>query len=93
MPGNALDAEVVIIGAGIAGAALGTALAHAGTSVLMLEKTTMHRDRVRGEWLAPWGVAETKRLGIYDLLRAAGGHHPTRHVEYDEITDPDASLL
>lgn len=91
MPEQTLDAEVVIVGAGIAGAALGTALTRAGTSVLMLEKTTMHKDRVRGEWLAPWGVAETKRLGIYDLLRAAGGHHPTRHVEYDELLDPDTA--
>jgi len=89
MPENASDAEVVIVGAGIAGGALGTTLARGGKSVLILEKTTEHKDRVRGEWMAPWGVAETKRLGIYDLLRAAGGHHPTRHVEYDEIVDPE----
>ena len=50
------DAEVVIIGAGIAGGALGTALARRGMSVLLLEKTLVHQDRVRGEYLAPWGV-------------------------------------
>jgi 2-polyprenyl-6-methoxyphenol hydroxylase-like FAD-dependent oxidoreductase len=48
-------------------------------------------DRVRGEWIAPWGVAEVKRLGLYDLLMGAGGHHLTRHVTYDESVDPAAA--
>jgi 2-polyprenyl-6-methoxyphenol hydroxylase-like FAD-dependent oxidoreductase len=83
-----LDAEVVIVGGGIAGGALGTALARAGRSVLILEKTAVHVDRVRGEWLSPWGVVEAKRLDLYDLLVAAGGHHPVRHIDFDELIDP-----
>jgi 2-polyprenyl-6-methoxyphenol hydroxylase-like FAD-dependent oxidoreductase len=31
---------------------------------------------------------ETQRLGLYDVLRSAGGHHLTRHVTYDESLDP-----
>ena len=53
-----LDYDVVIAGAGIGGSALATVLARAGRSVLVLEKKTAYRDRVRGEWMAPWGVAE-----------------------------------
>ncbi|MBX3706964.1 MAG: FAD-dependent monooxygenase [Pseudomonadales bacterium] len=77
--------EVVIVGAGIAGGALATVLARGGLDVLVLERTLEHKDVVRGEWIAPWGVAETRRLGLYDLYRSAGGHHLTRHVTYDEL--------
>jgi NADPH-dependent 2,4-dienoyl-CoA reductase/sulfur reductase-like enzyme len=48
--------DVVIVGAGIAGGALATALARSGVSVLLLEKTRLHHDRVRGESMVPWGV-------------------------------------
>jgi len=47
--------------------------------VLLLEKETVYRDRVRGEWIAPWGVLETKQLGLYESLRAWGGHHLRSH--------------
>jgi 2-polyprenyl-6-methoxyphenol hydroxylase-like FAD-dependent oxidoreductase len=83
--------DVVILGGGIGGSALAAVLARAGRQVLLLEKSTVYEDRVRGEWIAPWGVAETKRLGLYDALVAAGGHHLTSHVTYDETRDPDAA--
>ena len=80
--------EVVIIGAGIGGSALATVLARAGIAVTMLEKSLQHVDHVRGEWLAPWGVAETQRLGLYETLIAAGGHHLGRHIPYSDEVDP-----
>jgi len=46
--------DIVVIGGGIGGAALATVLARAGHAVLVLEKSTVYRDRVRGEWIAPW---------------------------------------
>lgn len=96
-----LDADVVIAGAGIGGSALATVLARAGLAVLVLEKETEYRDRVRGEWLAPWGVAEAQRLDLYATLRAAGGHHVveqrTYHDAIDAVSDPfntiDLALL
>ena len=83
--------DLIIVGGGIGGSALATVMARAGKSVLLLEQSEVYRDRVRGEWIAPWGVAEVKRLGLYDLLMSAGGHHVTRHVTYDESRDPAAS--
>lgn len=80
--------DAVIIGGGIGGGALATALARAGKSVLVLEKSTVYRDRVRGEWMAPWGVAEAKRLGLYDALIAAGGHHLSTHRGYGDHLAP-----
>src|SRR5258708_13016321 len=80
--------EVVIVGAGIGGSALATVLARAGIAVTILEKSLVHVDHVRGEWLAPWGVAETQRLGLYETLLAAGGHHLPRHIPYGDLVDP-----
>src|SRR4029450_6571339 len=60
--------EVVVIGGGIAGNALATVLARAGKAVLVLERSTVYRDRVRGELFQPWGVAEARRLGLHEVL-------------------------
>ncbi|MEO8115595.1 MAG: FAD-dependent monooxygenase, partial [Phenylobacterium sp.] len=83
--------DLVIVGGGIGGSALATVMAEAGRSVLLLEQSEVYEDRVRGEWIAPWGVAETHRLGLYDRLAAAGGRHVLRHVTYDETLDPAAA--
>lgn len=80
--------EVVIIGGGIAGNALATVLARAGRGVLVLERSTVYRDRVRGELFQPWGVAEARRLGLDQVLMDAGGVHHTRFVPYDETVEP-----
>jgi 2-polyprenyl-6-methoxyphenol hydroxylase-like FAD-dependent oxidoreductase len=88
--------DLVIVGGGVGGSALATVMAQAGRSVLLLEQSEVYEDKVRGEWIAPWGVAEVHRLGLYDTLMAAGGHHLTRHVTYDETLDPcdaEASAL
>jgi 2-polyprenyl-6-methoxyphenol hydroxylase-like FAD-dependent oxidoreductase len=77
-------AEVVIVGAGVAGGALAVTLARDGVSVLLLEKTRPHVDRVQGEWLAPWGVAQAVKLGVVDDLIAAGGHYIHWTVPYTE---------
>jgi len=81
--------DVVIVGAGIAGSALAISLARAGYSVLMLEKSTVHVDRVRGEFIVPWGVAEARTLGILDLLEGAGGNYTVRSVPYGEDVAPE----
>jgi 2-polyprenyl-6-methoxyphenol hydroxylase-like FAD-dependent oxidoreductase len=60
--------DIVIVGGGLAGSVLGASMARAGSSVLIVEKETAFRDRVRGEVLLPWGSVEAKALGIYDLL-------------------------
>ncbi|HPE46918.1 MAG TPA: NAD(P)/FAD-dependent oxidoreductase [Hyphomonas sp.] len=84
-----MDHDLVIVGGGIGGSALANVMARAGWSVLVLEKSDVFEDRVRGEWIAPWGVLETKRLGLYDTLIAAGGHHLSEHITYDESFPPE----
>ena len=80
--------DAVIVGAGVAGSALAIALARSGHSVTLLEKSTVHIDRVRGEFIVPWGVAEAKALGILEILEAAGGNYTVRSIPYGEDLSP-----
>ncbi|HZG91227.1 MAG TPA: FAD-dependent oxidoreductase [Pseudonocardia sp.] len=80
--------DVVVVGGGIAGSALATVLARDGHDVLVLERQTSYRDKVRGETLSCWGAVELRRLGLEQVLLDAGGSYATRGVFYDETTDP-----
>lgn len=66
--------DLAIIGGGLGGSALGLAMAKRGARVLLIEREEAFRDRVRGEGMTPWGCAEARELGIYDLLRDACGN-------------------
>jgi 2-polyprenyl-6-methoxyphenol hydroxylase-like FAD-dependent oxidoreductase len=83
--------DLVIIGGGIAGNALAAVFARSGKSVLVLERATVYRDRVLGEYFQPWGVAELRTLGLFEMLTRAGGAVITRVVPYDETEEPAAS--
>jgi 2-polyprenyl-6-methoxyphenol hydroxylase-like FAD-dependent oxidoreductase len=83
------NVDVAIVGGGIGGASLGSVLAKSGLDVLILEREIRFQDRVRGEWIAPWGVTELMTMGLYELLIEAGGHHITRSTNYDEIISPE----
>ena len=83
--------DVVVVGAGIAGGAMATVLARAGLDVVIVERDAVYRDRVRGETMFPWGVAELERLGLKDVLLAAGGGFAREVYEYDELYDPAMS--
>ncbi len=82
------NTDVVVIGGGIAGSAISVVLAEAGLSILMLEKSLEHKDEVRGEWMAPWGVTEAVALGLHDRYMAHGAHRPSRHVGYNDLVTP-----
>ena len=59
-----LSPEIIVIGAGIAGASLAFALSHAGRRVLLLERDLAQPDRIVGELLQPGGVAALSKLGL-----------------------------
>ena len=88
---TSLSPDVVIVGGGIAGGTMATVLARNGLEVIVLERETNYPDRVRGEWMAPWGVAEFKRLGLIKLLQDNGAIQVERNVPYDENWAPDAA--
>jgi 2-polyprenyl-6-methoxyphenol hydroxylase-like FAD-dependent oxidoreductase len=66
--------DIITVGGGLASATVAKAMAEQGAQVLVVERETDFKDRVRGEALAPWGVAEARALGLYDLLVDACGH-------------------
>ena len=61
--------DLIVVGGGVAGSSLARKMAAGGARVLLLEKETVFRDRVRGECLLPWGVADAEALGIGAPLR------------------------
>jgi 2-polyprenyl-6-methoxyphenol hydroxylase-like FAD-dependent oxidoreductase len=66
--------DVIIIGGGLGGAALGKSLAEKGIQVLVLEREATFSDRVRGEYVHPWGVTEVRTLGLYEQLKQTCGY-------------------
>lgn len=58
------DADVIVVGAGPAGAAVAHYCAAAGLSVLLLDKASFPRDKICGDGLTPRAVAELARMGV-----------------------------
>ena len=81
--------DVVVVGGGIAGGAVATALARGGLTVLVMERSTEYKDRVRGEFLTPWGVLEAQRLGLLPELLEAGANPIESIHGYDEVCATD----
>ena len=48
--------DLITVGGGRGGASLAKAIAEHGARVLVLERETQFKDRVRGEALVSWGV-------------------------------------
>ena len=60
--------DVIVVGAGVVGAALSTSLGRAGRRVLVLERDMSEPDRIVGELLQPGGVRALQLLGLADAL-------------------------
>lgn len=65
---NHYDFDIITVGGGLGGAALAKVMAERGARVLVIERERIFADRIRGEWIAPWGVAEALKAGVYNTL-------------------------
>ena len=75
--------EIVTVGGGLGASAFAGAMAKKGVRVLILEKETQFKYRVRGEYIVTWGVAEAKELGIEAaLLNSCGTAIPFVEMGY-----------
>lgn len=66
------DYDVIVVGAGPAGAAAAGILGRSGARVLLLDKASFPRDKPCGEGILPNGVAVLRRLGALGAVRSLG---------------------
>jgi flavin-dependent dehydrogenase len=74
--------DIITVGGGLGGSSLAKVMAEHGARVLVVERETQFQDRIRGEILNCWGVAETQALGLYALLRDTCAHESPRFGTY-----------
>nr|XP_023872649.1 squalene monooxygenase-like [Quercus suber]POE85634.1 squalene monooxygenase [Quercus suber] len=65
---NAADADVIIVGAGVAGSALAHTLGKDGRRVHVIERDLTEPDRIVGELLQPGGYLKLIELGLEDCV-------------------------
>jgi len=83
---ESFDADVIVVGAGPAGAATATHLARGGMDTLVVERGTFPRDKVCGDFLSPTALWEL--LALSDSLALGGTNAVTTAALY-----LDGSLL
>ena len=64
--------EVVIVGAGPAGAALAYFLARAGRDVVLLDKAAYPRDKTCGDGLTPRALSVLRQMDLLEPITSAG---------------------
>lgn len=69
-PAADLHCDVLVVGAGPAGAACATLLAQAGRDVLLVDRSEFPRDKVCGDGLIPDAHAALRRLGVHAAVMA-----------------------
>ncbi len=83
------DADVIVVGAGPAGAAASILLAEHGLAVITLDRVRFPRDKICGEYLSPEAGRVLDRLGVLKTLDSAGAV-PLAGMR---ITAPDGTRL
>lgn len=73
-----VDADVVVLGAGPAGASAAWHLVQRGHSVLLVDRATFPRDKVCGDFVGPVALVEAQKMGITRWPEFAGANTITR---------------
>ena len=81
--------DVIVVGAGPAGAASAILLAERGFDVVVLDRAAFPRPKLCGEYLSPEAARVLDRLGVLKLLDAAGAV-PLAGMR---ITAPDGTVV
>jgi flavin-dependent dehydrogenase len=67
-----LDADVIVVGGGPAGASTAWSLAKNGVDVLVLDRAVFPRDKVCAEYLSPQASRIFSDMGVLDEIEATG---------------------
>lgn len=78
-----MDADVLVVGGGPAGAAVSILLARQGHRVILLDRATFPRDKACAEYLSPACTGLLQQLGVLDALLAQA----PRRLQGMRITD------
>ncbi|XP_073310117.1 squalene monooxygenase SE1-like isoform X2 [Primulina huaijiensis] len=78
-PDEGSDPDVIVVGAGVAGAALAYTLGKDGRHVRVIERDLSEQDRIVGELLQPGGYLRLIELGLEDV--AGRSFHNGRFVQ------------
>ncbi|MET8095027.1 FAD-dependent monooxygenase [Streptomyces sp. NPDC005236] len=82
-PMNGVDVDVLVVGAGPTGLALGVDLARRGVDALVLERGEGLAPGSRGKGLQPRTMEVLDDLGVLEEIRAAGGDYPVGMIWQD----------
>jgi menaquinone-9 beta-reductase len=88
-----LDAEVIVVGGGPAGASTAFSLARAGIDVLLVDRAKFPRDKTCAEYLSPQASRILSDMGVLDEIESTGPAHlagmriraPNGHVAHGEF--------
>ncbi|MEU4165676.1 FAD-dependent monooxygenase [Streptomyces sp. NPDC026665] len=78
-----VDVDVLVVGAGPTGLALGVDLARQGVDALVVERGEGLAQGSRGKGLQPRTMEVFEDLGVLDAIRAAGGDYPVGMIWQD----------
>lgn len=79
--------QVIVVGAGPAGASAAFFLAQAGVNVLLVDQASFPRDKPCGDGVASSGLAVLKRMSLLDWVRGNGFLEPQELL----LTSPDGT--
>ena len=86
---SATQTDVVVVGAGPAGAATAILLAEHGLDVVVLDRGSLPRPKICGEYLSPEAGRVLDRLGVLKAVDAAGA----AAIHGMRITAPDGTAI
>jgi flavin-dependent dehydrogenase len=84
-----LDADVIVVGGGPAGASTAWFLAQAGVDVLVLDRARFPRDKPCSEYMSPEAARVLSKMGALDSVERAGAGKLTGMT----VTSPDGTLV
>lgn len=86
------EPDVVIIGSGILGSALGATLAKDGRKVCIIERDLSEPDRIVGELLQPGGRIALDKLGLQEAVEGIDSHTIKGYILHDTLSNSQVEV-